>query len=157
MFSSPEAALRFAFRMRDKSIISSPSGVFLAKEKHKNPNATQLTAWDFHAQAGMVFGFIGRLELLEQAWVYLNYGNGLEQKICARLMSTHVLKDPDVARFDQTAPAIRRALTSRTVRSCAKSLGISRMKAFRLRQAIGTAMQQLQYRVLDKLWEHLCK
>ena len=157
MFSSPEAALRFAFRMRDKSIISSPSGVFLAKEKHKNPNATQLTAWDFHAQAGMVFGFIGRLELLEQAWVYLNYGNALEQKICARLMSTHVLKNPEVARFDQTAPAIRRAMTCRTVRNCQKSLAISYNKAYRLRRAIGSALQPLQYKVMDKLWEHLCR
>ena len=157
MFSSPEAALRFAFRMRDKSIISSPSGVFLAKEKHKNPNATQLTVWDFHAQAGMVFGFVGRLELLEQAWVYLNYGNALEAKICARLMSAQVVKDPEVARFQKTPSEIRRALLSRTVRSCAKTLAISPSKAFRLRRAVGSAMQPLQYKVLDKLWEHLCR
>jgi len=36
MFSSPEAALRFAFRMREKSIVSTPSGVFMSKDKGRS-------------------------------------------------------------------------------------------------------------------------
>lgn len=79
MFSSPEAALRFAFRMREKSIISSPSGVFMSKDKIKNPNAQRLTAYDFHAQAGMIFGRIDRMKEDQQVWIYLNYGNKQER------------------------------------------------------------------------------
>ena len=87
MFSSPEAALRFAFRMRGKAIISSPSGVFTSKEKMKVRNENSLTAYDFHAQAGMIFGKIDRMPQDQQLWIFLTYGDKNERKVCAEQLA----------------------------------------------------------------------
>lgn len=155
MFSSPEAALRFAFRMREKSIISTPSGVFMSKDKVKSPNAMRLTAYDFHAQAGMIFGFIDRLPQDEQAWVYLNYGNGKERRVCATVISHKLTHNTDAIKYGMGSSDIRKVLLSSSVRQCSRDTGLTNYKSWKIRGSLYAEMEPLMLRTLDKIWDWL--
>ena len=115
MFSSPEAALRFAFRMRGKAIISSPSGVFTSKEKMKVRNENSLTAYDFHAQAGMIFGKIDRMPQDQQLWIYYTYGETGEFERIARSSLTRgaaVMTDAELVLLAEALRAIHERFVS---------------------------------------------
>lgn len=155
MFSSPEAALRFAFRMREKPIISSPSGVFTSKEKNKNPNAAKLTAYDFHAQAGMIFGRIDRMKEASQVWIYLNYGNKNERAACAKVMSVSLVNNPDAVKYGLTTNDIRNILLSTSVRHCAKETGLTNYKSYKMRGSLHSSMERVMLDTLDELWTWL--
>lgn len=155
MFSSPEAALRFAFRMREKSIISTPSGVFQSKDKVKSPNAMKLTAYDFHAQAGMIFGRIERMPDDQQAWVYLNYGNGKERRECAKLISSRLAHNADAVKYGLGQPEIRKVLLSTSVRQCARETGLTNYKSWKIRGSLYADLEPLMMRTLNELWDWL--
>jgi hypothetical protein len=155
MFSSPEAALRFAFRMREKSIVSTPSGVFMSKDKVKSPNAMKLTAYDFHAQAGMIFGRIERMPQDQQVWVYLNYGNGKERRECAKVMAESLRGNTEAVRFGMTAGDVTKALLSKSVRQCAKETGLTNYKSWKIRGSLYADMEPLMMRTLEELWDWL--
>jgi hypothetical protein len=155
MFSSPEAALRFAFRMREKSIVSTPSGVFMSKDKVKSPNAMKLTAYDFHAQAGMIFGRIDRMPQDQQVWVYLNYGNGKERRECAKVMACKLRGNADAVKFGMTDGDVSKALLSKSVRQCAKETGLTNYKSWKIRGSLYADMEPLMMRTLEELWDWL--
>ena len=155
MFSSPEAALRFAFRMREKSIVSTPSGVFMSKDKIKSPNAMKLTAYDFHAQAGMIFGAIERMPMDQQVWVYLNYGNSKERNECAKVMAVRLKKNEDAVKYGMSQGAVVRALLSKSVRQCAKDTGLTNYKSWKIRGSLYADMEPLMMKTLDELWAWL--
>lgn len=155
MFSSPEAALRFAFRMREKSIVSTPSGVFMSKDKVKSPNAMKLTAYDFHAQAGMIFGRIDRMPQDQQVWVYLNYGNGKERRECAKVMAAKLRANIDAVKYGMSASDVGKALLSKSVRQCAKETGLTNYKSWKIRGSLYADMEPLMMKTLDELWEWL--
>lgn len=155
MFSSPEAALRFAFRMREKSIISSPSGVFMSKDKIKNPNAQRLTAYDFHAQAGMIFGRIDRMKEDQQVWIYLNYGNKQERAACAKIMSVMLANNQDAVKYGLSTTDLRKVLLSTSVRQCARETGLTNYKSWKIRGSLYGAMEPVMLRALEDLWNWL--
>ena len=155
MFSSPEAALRFAFRMREKTIVSTPSGVFLSKDKFKSPNAMRLTAYDFHAQAGMIFGRINRMADDQQAWVYLNYGNGKERRECAKFISGRLTGNPEAVKFGLGQTEIRKVLLSSSVRQCSKETGLTNYKSWKIRGSLHADLEPLMMRTLEDLWSWL--
>ena len=155
MFSSPEAALRFAFRMREKSIVSTPSGVFMSKDKAKSPNAMKLTAYDFHAQAGMIFGRIDRMPQDQQVWVYLNYGNGKERRECAKVMAARLRGNIDAVKYGMSASDLIKTLLSKSVRQCAKDTGLTNYKSWKIRGSLYADMEPLMMRTLDELWDWL--
>ncbi|CAB5220472.1 hypothetical protein UFOVP236_70 [uncultured Caudovirales phage] len=153
MFSSPEAALRFAFRMRNKPIISTPSGVFMSKDKSKNPNAAKLTVYDFHAQAGMIFGKVDRMPIDQQLWVYLTYGDKHERRVCARMLSDKLANNPDAIKMGLSKVGIRNVLLSTSVRQCAKEVGLTNYKAWKIRGSLNADLERYMFKTLDELWE----
>ena len=155
MFSSPEAALRFAFRMREKSIVSTPSGVFMSKDKIKSPNAMKLTAYDFHAQAGMIFGRIDRMQEDQQAWVYLTYGNGKERRVCAKLIASRLQSNADAVKYGMSQADVVKALLSKSVRQCAKETGLTNYKSWKIRGSLHGDLEPLMIRTLEELWDWL--
>ena len=85
MFHSPEQAIRFAFKIRHKTIVSQAHNVFIGKDKIRSSNrGGSLTAYDFHAQGAMIFGFIERQSELENAWVYASARKKWELQITKR-------------------------------------------------------------------------
>ena len=152
MFSSPETALRFAFRMRNKPIISSPSGVFMSKDKSKNPNAAKLTVYDFHAQAGMIFGRIDRMHMDQQLWIFLTYGDKHERKVCARLLANQLGNHADAVKMGLSKVDIRNVLLSSSVRQCAKEVGLTNYKAWKIRGSLNAALERHMLKALEELW-----
>jgi hypothetical protein len=155
MFSSPEAALRFAFRMREKSIISSPSGVFMSKDKNKNPNAARLTAYDFHAQAGMIFGRVDRMKEDQQVWVYLNYGNKNERAACAKIMSVMLIGNTEAIKYRLSAVDLNKVLLSTSIRQCARTTGLTNHKSWKIRGSLHGSMEPVMLRTMEELWTWL--
>jgi len=155
MFSSAEAALRFAFKMRGKAVISSPVGVFMSKDKMRVRSETALTAYDFHAQAGMIFGKIDRMPQDQQLWIYLTYGNKTEKKVCAQLLSEDLVKNPDAIKNNLSKQKIQKILTASTVRQCAEETGLTNYKAWKLRSSFTATLERPMLRALGNIWEWL--
>ena len=137
--------------MRERQILSMPTGVFLSKDKQRNPNAAKLTAWDFHAQAGMIFGRISRMPMDQQLWVYLTYGNAREQKVCARMLAMSLTQHPEVVRMGLSKLQVRRILMSSSVRRCASEANITQYQAHKIRGALHPNAQGAMTRALDDL------
>jgi hypothetical protein len=154
MFISPESALRFAFSTREKVIISAPSGVFFQKEKNKN-FGHQLTAYDFHAQAGMIFNCIGRMREDQQLWVYLTYGNAEERSASAKLMVKDLLRNQDARRYRLSQNDLIKILLSKSVRHCAKETGLTNYKSWKIRRSLHNDMNPVMHRVIVDMWEWL--
>ena len=155
MFSSPEAALRFAFRMRGKPIISSPSGVFTSKDNSKARSENSLTAYDFHAQAGMIFGKIDRMPQDQQLWIYYTYGNKNERKVCAEQLSEVLVSNPDAVKNRLSKQDVQKILTTPSVRVCAQDVGLTNYKSWKLRSSLAHSMEKQMLRALDDLWQWL--
>ena len=151
MFDSPEQALRFAFKIRTRSIISRPHNVFLSKEKQKNYNREAMTAYDFHAQGALIIGYVEKMGNAETAWMYWVYGNAQEKEQAARVLAEgYEWMGVGVERME-----IFRALMSSSVRRYAKDMAISKSKAWRIRRRVLDALSPLERRVLDDLWDWL--
>jgi hypothetical protein len=128
-----------------------PTGVFLSKDKHRNPNSMKLTAWDFHAQAGMIFGRISRMPMDQQLWVFLTYGNVREQKVCARMLAMSLTQHPEVVRMGLSKLQVRRILLSSSVRRCASEASITQYQAHKIRGILNPSGQGAMIRALDDL------
>jgi hypothetical protein len=150
MFNSPEQAVRFAFKVRHKSIISKAHNVFVAKEKHQVKSREAMSAYDFHAQGAMIFGFIERLGEDELAWTYWMYGDANERKVSARMLSDTY---PHLGSLGIDRSSVYQAMLSTSVRNCASQLGITNYRAWKLRRRILDSMVPLERRVLDGLWQ----
>lgn len=151
MFNSPEQALKFAFRIRDKSIISKSHNVYQVKEKQRTYGNDNITVHDLHAQGAMIIGFVERLGLFESAWVYWLYGDVAERSLAARLLAN---------RYDWNGLSIDRkeiytVMMSQSARKCAAVMGISKNKAWRYKRKVVEVLMPLERRVLDGLWDHM--
>jgi hypothetical protein len=149
MFNSPEQAVRFAFKVRHKTIISKAHNVFVAKEKQQVKSQDALSAFDFHAQGAMIFGWIERQGELELAWTYWMFGDPHEKKISARMLADTYGGWGSVG---MTRDDIYRAMLTTTVRNCAAEMGTTTYKAWKLRRRILDALTPVERRVLDGLW-----
>ncbi len=141
MFKHAEQALRFAFRMREKPLVSRTN---LASCEADRSSQT-LTAHDFHAQAGMVFSFLERQPLHQQAYAYLMFGSPQERDAAASVLSV----DLAVPKHLKSRAELKNALLTKTVRDCAKSLGISNYKAWRTKQTIHGLLEPIALRLYD--------
>lgn len=144
MFKHADQALRFAFRMREKSLISKAS--YDSGQKEGNPSV-HLSAHDFHAQAGMVFSFIERQPLHEQCYIYLTYGSPQERDAAAGILAA----DLSVPKHLKNRTQLKSALLSKTVRQCAKDNGLSVYKAWRTKQTIQGMLEPIALRVNEKI------
>jgi hypothetical protein len=149
MFNSPDQAIRFAFKVKHKTIISQPHNVFLIKEKVRNENREALTAYDFHAQGAMILGFVERQGEMAVAWTYWMYGDPHEKKISARMLAD---KYSGWGNLGMPRDDIYRAMLSVSVRKCAKELNTTNYKAWKLRRKILDALTPIERGVMDGLW-----
>lgn len=147
MFKHPEQALRFAYKMREKSIISRPSGVYQEKINMPSPDKRTLTAFDFHAQAGMIFSFLDRQSDVEQAFCLLHYGTPIERKVGARYLSSHIPLPTALSDRHQ----LRKALMGNSVRRVANDVGISNYKAWKLRKELWGSLEPIMLKLYSSL------
>ena len=153
MFNSPESALRFAFSMQGKEIVSKQS--YKQRVDGHTPQGVAMTVWDFHAQGAMIMGFVERLGLLDRAWVYLEFGSEAQQDIAVKIVAEKLGDDPSVARVARNKSEIVAALRIKSVRKLASSIGVSKYKAWKIRGAVEHAVYPIGCQVLDLLWEHM--
>ena len=153
MFASPEAALKFAFRMRGRAVMSSPSGVFMTKERMKSTGSSRLTSWDYHAQAGMVFSRVNRMPMVQQAWVFFEYGNPMERRISAKELADSIAGRADVKSLKLSKSQIVSALMARTVRGVAKELGSTHYRGWKMRGVLMAALETSMMRTMSDIWE----
>jgi len=151
MFKSADDAIRFAFRMRGKPIISMNSNVYMSKGEIGGSGHGKLTAYDLHAQSGMIWGCMERLPREQIAWVYAVYGEAREKRVAARVLAWYVAKDIDVRGMKRSNADLRRVIESRSIRHCAKLLGVTPYKAMRIRRAVTAAMEPLGFAVYEEL------
>ena len=79
-FYSSEQAIAFAFKTRDKSIVSQSNNVYSVKERFRH-DEDKLSPYDFHAQSALILNFINRQEVFEILWAYWAYGNSSEKEV----------------------------------------------------------------------------
>ncbi len=131
MFRSAEQAIRFAFRVRGKAVMSR-----MRFEEFAVSGGTatdRLTAYDFHAMSGMVFSIISRQAELEQAVCYLVYGEPHEKQVAAKLIAE--AENVQLPKHLKTRGDLAKALLSKSVRECSRECGVSHYKAWRVRQS----------------------
>lgn len=155
MFRSADDAIRFAFRMRSKPIISMNSNVYISKGEVGQAGHGRLTAYDLHAQSGMIWGYMERLNRAELAWCYLMYGEPREKRVAARELAWYVSRDGEVRGMKRSNADLRRAIESRSIRHCAKLLGVTPYKAMVIRRAVNAAMQPLALMVYEQLEQRM--
>lgn len=151
MFHSPEQALKFAFRIKEKDIISKSHNVYQVKEKQRTANNSDITVHDLHAQGAMILGFVERLGMFESAWVYWMYGDATERSLASRLIAN---------RYDWNGLSIDReeiytVMMSQSARKCAATMGISKNRAWRYKRKVIEMLMPIERRVLDSLWDHI--
>jgi hypothetical protein len=146
MFKHAEQAIRFAFRMREKSVITRPSIVPSAREKN---STDRLTAHDFHAQAGMVFSFLNRQPGPAVAFVFLQHGTPQERDAAAEYIS--LMDGIKLPKHVKNRSELKKALLAKTVRQCAQDLGITNYKAWRTKQACYGIVEPIALRLYEEL------
>lgn len=149
MFKHPEQALRFAYKMREKSIIAMPHGVYVERLNQPSHDERTLTAYDFHAQAGMIFAFLGRRPELEQAYCMLQYGTPIEKKVGARYIANH--SEVRLPNQLTSRTQLRKALMGNSVRKVANDVGISNYKAWKLRKELWSILEPIMLNLYDEL------
>jgi len=147
MFRDADQAIRFAFRMRDKSIVSQMK--MLERDAPSSTATDRMTAYDFHAMAGMLFAYIGRCDKYQQAAAYLLYGSEFEKKIAARIISQSA--NVKLPKHLSNRTQFRQALLSRTVRDCADICGISNYKAWKVRREMGSILEPILWELHESL------
>lgn len=153
MFSSPESALRFAFRMDGKDVIAKQS--YRPRADGHTPQGVALTVWDYHAQAAMIMSCVERLDAPSLSWVYLEYGDEPQRYAAASFIASHLLKNPSVARVAKTKSEIFIALTKRSVGKIAKAAGVTKYKAWKIQGAVNHALYPIKCVALDSIWEQI--
>jgi hypothetical protein len=153
VFRSPEQALSFAFRIRESSVISLPSGVYIAQKTEAQSTSESLSKYDLHAQAGMIFSFLSRRPEVEQAYAFYLYGTPRERKIAANFFARKYRGR--FGRFALNKLELRRAILARTVRHVAQETGLSEWKSWKLRREIAGVMEPACNSLMDALWSWL--
>lgn len=153
MFSSPEQALAFSFRIRETQVISLPSTVYIAQKVEAQSTAERLSKYDLHAQAGMVFSFLMRRPEMEQAYAFYLYGTPREKRLAANFVAR---KNRDrFSRFGLDKYRLRQAIMARSVRTVAEVTGLTEWKSWKLRREIAGVLEPVRNSLMDALWEWL--
>jgi len=147
MFRDADQAIRFAFRMRDKSIVSKMR--MLERDTPSSTATDRLTAYDFHAMSGMLFAFLMRCTKEQQAAVYLLYGNEYERKVAARIIC--YAEGVKLPKYITNRTQLRQALLSKTVRDCADKCGLTNYKAWKVRREMWNVVEPILWKLHEDL------
>tara|TARA_R100000353_G_scaffold175793_1_gene147148 strand:+ start:685 stop:1155 length:471 start_codon:yes stop_codon:yes gene_type:complete len=149
-FYSPDQAIKFAFKTRDKSIVSRGGTIFSFKDKFRH-DEDKLTPFDFHAQSALILSFINRQQPFEILWAYWTYGNPHEKEASAKQLALRY----KWRHFNLERDKIYHVLTSRSVRQCARNMSITNYKAWKYRRKALKNLAVEEESLTTKLWDWL--
>jgi len=149
-FYSSEQAIAFAFKTRDKSIVSQSNNVYSVKERFRH-DEDKLSPYDFHAQSALILNFINRQEVFEILWAYWAYGNSSEKEVSAKQLAQRY----GWRYFNLERDKIYHVMMSRSVRHCARNMSISNYKAWKYRRKVLSNLSSEEDSLTTKLWEWL--
>ena len=153
MFKSPEQALAFAFRMRGSSVVSLPSGTYLAQKTDNQHQSDRLTQYDLHAQAGMIFSWLSRRSEDEQIYAFLLHGTNGERRAAASLF---VRKHGDAfKKYKLSNKQLRSAVLGGSVRDVSADSGLTQYKAWRFRRDLAEIFEPIQKQLMTAMYEDL--
>lgn len=147
MFRDADQAMRFAFRMRDKSIVSSMK--MMERDAPGSTATDRLTVHDFHAMSAMLFAYLGRCPAEQQAAAYMIYGSEAERYMAAQTLSR--LETTRLPKHITSKPQLVLALTSKTVRDCADRCGITTYKAWKVRREMWNVVEPHLWKLHENL------
>jgi hypothetical protein len=142
MFRDADQAIRFAFRMRNKSVVSKMR--IMETDTPPSTATDRLTVYDFHAMSAMLFAFLGRCSMPQQAAAYVMYGDEHEKYMGAKILAEYC--GGHYPKYITSKGQLVSALTSKTVRDCAEQCNLTNYKAWKVRREM--------WRVVEPhLWE----
>jgi len=151
MFRSPEQALGFAFRIRDKSVLA--SSFALNDRVQESTKSSGLNQFDLHAQSSFIFNFISRRPEIEQAYAYYLYGTERERsESCARLAKELRNK---FGKYKLSEEDLRAAMSAKNVRKVSQATGLTNYKSWKFRRHFAECLDPVRESLLEALWEHL--
>lgn len=153
MFKSPDQALAFAFRMRNAEVISIPSATYIANKTDNESTSNRLTAYDLHAQVGMIFSFLSRRPELEQAYAFYLHGTIEEQRVAARIIANWGAEK--LSKYNLDTLKLRNAILCRSVRDVRDKVGLTQHKAWKFRRDLADMLQPHMNSLMDSLWDWL--
>jgi len=155
LFNSPESAFRFAFRVRERPIVSTSNALRSLTDKTM-PARSELTAFDLHAQSGLIFLKINKMPDEQQCWVYLTYGNKEERQMASETLAQLLVStNAEVSRMGLSHKQVTEILLSPSVRTSASTVGITTYKAYKIRKIISKALEGVMLRAVDDMWSWL--
>ncbi len=155
MFSSPESALRFAFRVRERPIVSTSNALRSLTDKTIQ-SKSELTAYDLHAQSGLIFLKISKMKDEQQCWVYYTFGNKAERQVASEVLAKLMVDtNSEIGRMGLSHRQITDILISPSVRTSAATVGITTYKAHKIRKIISKALEGVMLRTVDEMWSWL--
>lgn len=153
MFKSPEQALGFAFRIRDRDVISIPNFEQLgAKIQETNP-ANRLTQQDLHAQSAFILNFLSRQKEIIKSYAYFLHGTERERTVaCASLAKELSAK---LKRYNLSEDLLAEAINARNIRKVAAATGLTNYKSWKFRRDLADALEPVRTELMDELWNWL--
>jgi hypothetical protein len=153
MFKSPDQALAFAFRLRETSVVSLPSGTYIANKTDNQHSTDRLTQYDMHAQSGMIFAWLSRRPEDEQIYAFFLHGNNRERRQAASLL---IRRNQEVfKKYKLQNHKLRSAVLGRSVRDVSDTSGLTQYKAWKFRQDLADIFQPIQDRLMESMYEEV--
>lgn len=147
MFRDADQAIRFAFRMRDKSIVSRMK--FKDMDAPTSTATDRLSVHDFHAMSAMLFAYLNRCPAEQQAAAYLLYGVDSERYFAAKVLAEYC--GGRYPKHITTKGQLALALTSKTVRDCADQCGLTNYKAWKVRREMWRVVEPHLWKLHENL------
>lgn len=153
MFKSPDQALAFAFRMRSTSVVSLPSGTYIANKTDNQHSTDRLTQYDMHAQAGMIFAWLSRRPEDEQIYAFFLHGDTKERRLAASML---IRRNQEVFRkYKLQNRELRNAVLGRSVRDVSEASGLTQYKAWKFRRDLAEIFQPIQDRLMGAMYDEI--
>ena len=150
MFRSPEQALGFAFRIRDRSIISIPDFERMQNKVQETDAANRLTQIDLHAQSAFIFNFLSRQKEVNKAYAYFLYGTERERTVACEFLAEALAEK--LKRYRLSISDLQSGLLAKNVRKVAEATGMTAYKSWKFRRDLADALEPVRMELLDDLW-----
>lgn len=155
MFKSPEQALGFAFRIRDRDVISIPNMEQLGTKIQETNQANRLTQQDLHAQSAFILNFLSREKEINRAYAYLLHGTERERTLAAASLAKEL--SSRFKRYNLSEELLAEAINARNIRKVAAATGLTNYKSWKFRRDLADALEPVRTELLDNLWDWLKK
>lgn len=153
MFKTADHALAFAFRMRHSHVVSLPSAAYLANKTASQHGTDQLTRYDLHAQAGMIFSWLSRRPDDEQLYAFFLHGTIRERRLAASLFVRQ--NRERFEKYKLSNLQLINAVLGRSVREVVQSSGLKQNRAWKFRRDLAEIFEPIQDRLFTAIQDEL--